>query len=575
MTFSSRPPLAHQAFALALSALALAACARPATTVGTVPVPAPVPRADSAGPVGSERPSAAPLVREAPRNWQLLDATANGVPGISAERAERELLAGKKPRRAVVVAVIDGGVDTAHADLRANLWTNARETAGNRKDDDGNGYVDDVRGWNFIGGRDGRDVRYDTYEVTRQHALCTSQPAAGSAAKRTAGSAPAPDAARCKAIAADFEKERTEAQQQLGQVRMMDDAMGRITTILKQATGADSLTPERVAALRPTSAEVQRAQQIYLQLAESGITPAAIADARKQLTSRAEYGLNAAFDPRPIVGDDYANVAERRYGNADVMGPDAEHGTHVAGIIGAVRGNGVGIDGVAPAVKILPVRTVPDGDERDKDVANAIRYAVDNGANVINMSFGKKYSPNKGAVDEAVRYADSKGVLMVHAAGNDGENLAENPNYPSPVYLNGGGRAKNWIEVGASSWKGGDSLAASFSNYGHDQVDVFAPGVDILSTVPGGGYERNSGTSMAAPVVTGLAALLMAYYPELSAADVKRIILASATRYADRQVARPGTGGGSVPFGSLSATGGVVNAYEALKMAAGQGAAKP
>jgi subtilisin family serine protease len=240
-----------------------------------------------------------------------------------------------------------------------------------------------------------------------------------------------------------------------------------------------------------------------------------------------------------------------------------------------VRGTPGGIDGIATGVKIMMVRAVPDGDERDKDIANAIRYAVDNGANVINMSFGKGFSPEKAAVDEAVKYADSKGVLMVHAAGNDGENLAEKPSFPTPAYLSGG-RPNNWIEVGASSWKGLDSLAASFSNYGKAQVDVFAPGVDILSTVPGGGYERESGTSMAAPVVTGLAAMLMSYFPNLSAADVKRIILDSATRYADQKVARPGAENGEqVPFGSLSVTGAVVNAFSAVKLAEQMSTTKP
>jgi subtilisin family serine protease len=241
----------------------------------------------------------------------------------------------------------------------------------------------------------------------------------------------------------------------------------------------------------------------------------------------------------------------------------------VSGIIGAIRGNDTGIEGIAHNVRVMMVRTVPDGDERDKDVANAIRYAVDNGAQIINMSFGKSYSPHKRVVDDAVKYADSRGVLMVHAAGNDGENVDETPSFPTAVFEDGG-RAQNWIEVGASSWKGADSLVAPFSNYGHDRVDVFAPGVDILSTAPGGGYEQQSGTSMAAPVVSGVAALLMAYYPDLTAADVKRIILESATRLTDRQVLRPnseGLPGPAVPFGTLSATGGIVNAYEAIRMA--------
>jgi subtilisin family serine protease len=246
------------------------------------------------------------------------------------------------------------------------------------------------------------------------------------------------------------------------------------------------------------------------------------------------------------------------------MGPDASHGTHVAGIIGAIRGNGIGMNGIATNVRLMTIRTVPDGDERDKDVANAIRYAVDHGAHVINRSFGKSYSPQKDLVDAAIRYADERGVLMIHAAGNDGEDLETAGNYPTRDYA-GGGQAANWIEVGASNWKV-DSLAAPFSNYGQTKVDVFAPGVDVLSTVPGDEYKREDGTSMAAPVVTGVAALLMAYFPNLTAADVKRILLESSIKYGDRVVSQPGTGV-PVRFGTLSVTGGVVNAYAAVRRA--------
>jgi subtilisin family serine protease len=430
--------------------------------------------------------------------------------------------------------------------------------------------VDDVRGWNFIGGRDGRAVNYDTYEVTRLHARCTG----GAAAARM----PAPSAAeraQCPAIAAEFTRRRQEADQQLPQVRSISNALARVLPVLRQAVGGDSLTPARVSALpQSTTPDVQQARQLYLQLAAAGITPAAVQEAQEELEARVQFNLNTAFDPRPLVGDSAASTTDRRYGNADVTGPDAKHGTHVAGIIAAVRGNGVGVDGVAPAVRIMGVRAVPNGDERDKDVANAIRYAVDNGAQIINMSFGKGFSPNKALVDAAVKYADAKGVLMVHAAGNDGADVSKTPNFPNDAYASGG-EARGWIEVGASSWQGLDSLAAPFTNYGRPQVDVFAPGVDILSTVPGGGYERQDGTSMAAPVVSGVAALLMSYYPSLTAADVKRIILESATRYPDQPVVKPGAGEGTVPFGTLSATGGVVNAYEAVRRAETTRGAQP
>jgi len=544
-----------------LVAVALSAC-RPAARPAAGPAPAPAPIATPA-PAGRADTAAAALL-EPPANWQLLDEATDRVPGISALRAERELLAGKAPKRTVVVAVIDAGVDTAHADLRANLWTNAKEVAGNGKDDDRNGYADDGRGWNFIGGRDGKSVGPDTYEVTRLYVRCTGGAASGAVVQTL----PVPERTRCDSIVTDFRREKAEAEQTLEQVRTIAQVLARAVPILQQALGTDSLSVERVTALRPRNNQVQQARGFYLQLAANGITPESVEDALKAYESRVEYGLNPSFNPRDIVGDDYANLAQRRYGNADVMGPDAGHGTHVGGIIGAVRANGVGVDGIAPAVRIMSVRAVPDGDERDKDVANAIRYAVDNGAHVINMSFGKAYSPQKGAVDEAVKYADTRGVLIVHAAGNEGEDLARKANYPTATYLSGG-RAQNWIEVGASSWRGGDSLVAPFSNYNQTQVDVFAPGVDILSTVPGGGYKRESGTSMAAPVVSGLAATLMAYYPTLTAADVKRIILASATRRPDQMVLRPGSHGGGekVPFGTLSATGAIVNAYAAIRMA--------
>ena len=525
------------------------------------PASAPAPVAAPTVPTAGDAPAApATQLTESPKNWHLLDESTDRVPGISADRAMRELLAGREPRRAVIVAVIDNGIDTAHADLRANLWTNPKDPAGNGKDDDGNGYVDDARGWNFIGGRDGKDVHHDTYELTREHVRCTKGPTGAGAGL------PAISPEKCKEVADAFTKKRAEAEQNLQRYRPIRDALNRAVTLLKAATGSDSLTPERVSAVQPTRPELAQARQIYLDLATAGITASMLADAVKQFESELAYGLNPDYDPRPLVGDNYTDPTERHYGNPDVMGQEPKHGTHVAGIIGAIRGNGSGMDGIAPAVRIMMIRTVPDGDERDKDVANAIRYAADNGAQIINMSFGKAYSPFKGVVDDAVRYADSKGVLMIHAAGNDGEDLTKNPNFPSPAYLSGG-RPQNWIEVGASSWKGGDSLAAPFSNFGPSVVDVFAPGVDIYSTIPGNQYEKDSGTSMAAPVVTGLAALLMNYFPGLTAADVKRIILASATRHTQQMVVRPGEGGPRVPFGSLSTTGGIVNAYNAVKMA--------
>jgi len=532
--------------------------------------PASPPPAPTAAPAPVEAPAMeAPAVdapREAPASWHLLDAELDGVEGASVIRGREEVLGGRSPERVVVVAIIDSGVDTTHVALRPGLWQNPGERGGTGMDDDGNGYPDDVRGWNFLGAPDGASVAEDTWEVTRLHALCTAPDAAPPAPP------PLPDASTCATVTEDFESRVAEARSFLANVEGIARALETVVPLLERAVG-DSLTPANVTALVPRDRQIQEARAFYLQLAELGATPADVQDALDELRSQLEFKLNPEFDPRALVGDDYTDLTERIYGNPDVVGPDASHGTHVAGIVTSVFG-----DDAAAGVRIMSVRAVPDGDERDKDVANAIRYAVDNGAHIINMSFGKDWSPQKEVVDAAVRYADERGVLLVHAAGNDGRNLADRPAFPSRDYLDGGAAAL-WLEVGASSWRGADTLVAPFSNYGQDQVDLFAPGVDILSTVPGGGFEANSGTSMAAPLVAGVAALVMAHFPELSAADVRTILLETATRHPDRMVILPGdpmdpevagvdAASDAVPFRTLSVSGGVLNARAALRRAA-------
>ena len=539
--------------------VSLAACSPAATTI---PAPTPPPDTTTPAPTSDREPAPAvgqetarpspPALAEAPDGWQNLDLERDGVPGTSADRALSELLAGREPARTVVVAVIDGGVDTAHVDLRDALWVNPDEVPGNGRDDDDNGYVDDVHGWNFLGGPGGESVNHERLEVTRLHAACLD-----------GASPPGYD---CQEIARAFGEEQEEIQGLAQQLEQIQGAMSVVVPLLQSATGVAELTPDVVRALETTDPRITQARELYLQLDAAGIDEEALEEAAEEVADQEAYGLNVDFDPRSIVGDDPTDGRERVYGNRDITGPDASHGTHVAGIIAAARGNGLGMDGIAaPNVRIMGVRAVPNGDERDKDVANAIRYAVDEGADIINMSFGKSFSPEKPLVDAAVRYADENGVLLIHAAGNDGADVEVEDNFPNARYADGG-RAANWIAVGASTWKP-DSLAASFSNYGQTRVDVFAPGVEILSTVPGGEWKRQQGTSMAAPVVTGVAALVMAYFPELTASEVRSILLDSAVPYGDRRVAPPGDPRAPVPFGTLSVTGGIVNAYEAVRLA--------
>lgn len=567
---------------LFVALFALGACAPTRQpTEGPAPVPTQTATAPERAETTPEKPSARPepeapttsaaFPAMAPERWWLLDPTTDGVIGTGTDRAYRELLAGKAPRRSVVVAIIDSGVDTDHPDLAPNLWTNTREVAGNGKDDDGNGYVDDIHGWNFIGGKDGGQVGRDTYEVTRLYAHYHKRFA--NANTDTLSAAARAEYAEYRKVEQAYSAKREEAQRDLQQVRMIATAVDRFYALLQQHLGTDSLTIERVRAINSPRMELRQAQQVYLELAAQSVTPAVIREELDRMENLLEYGLNPEFDPRGIVGDNYADPSERHYGNHDVVGPDAKHGTHVAGIVGAARDNGVCTDGIAPNVRLMAIRAVPDGDERDKDIANAIRYAADNGAQIINMSFGKGFSPYKAAVDAAVRYAEQKGVLLVHAAGNDAEDLDQEANFPNRYFLDGDS-ATLWLEVGASSWQGPGQIAAPFSNYGRQRVHIFAPGHNIMAPTPNNGCEPLSGTSMAAPVVSGVAALIMSYYPELGAADVRQIILETATPYRDQMVTRPGSQDEQVRFSDLSATGGVINAYQALRRAEEVAAAK-
>lgn len=544
----------NRLFQLVAVSLAFAACAPAAP-----PASGPSPTEPRTAP-----PVAAVPLDAAPENWWLLDEASAHVFGTATELAYQEILAGRQPVQSVVVAVLDSGIEIDHPDLVGSVWTNEDEIAGNGVDDDGNGYVDDVHGWNFVGGADGRHVEQDTYEMTRLYA--EGQVRFAAVQVDTLSPEARADYQLYREAAAEFEAERQDKARLLDQYRNIATALERAVSILEAELGTDSLTEESVRTLNSNRTDVLQAQNIYMQLAQQGATPEVIERDLEVLQEMVEYNLNPEFDPRPIVGDDPDDLTERIYGNNDVEGPTAEHGTHVAGIIAATRNNGFGIDGIASSARIMSVRTVPDGDERDKDVANAIRYAADNGAQIINMSFGKGFSPAKEVVDEAVRYAEERGVLFVHAAGNDAEDLGVEPSFPTRTFIDGDS-ARAWIEVGAISWKAAPDLVATFSNYGRQTVDVFAPGVDIRSTIPEAKYEENSGTSMAAPVVSGIAALIMSYYPDLTAAQVKQIILESAVLQPDLDVALPGSDRERIPFGELSATGGIVNTYNALRLA--------
>jgi cell wall-associated protease len=503
-----------------------------------------------------------PLGRKPPKDWFHKDIKADNLRGISTEKAY-ELLSGK-PSKKVIVAVIDSGIDTEHEDLSSVIWKNSKEIPNNKIDDDKNGYVDDIHGWNFIGGADGSHVDKDTYEVTREFKRLDQQ-YSNLDLIDTRGINREEYQYYSKVREQYFDK-LDEVNAQFDQIKQLHDSYMNAEATVMEKLGVKQLNIEGLEALSFDDADTERARMFLVLIKQNNISKEQLIEAYEYLDASIKFGYNTDFDPRHIVGDNYLDFDNRKYGNNDVAGPDPKHGTHVAGIIGANRDNEIGIKGIANNVEIMVIRAVPNGDERDKDVANAIRYAVDNGAKIINMSFGKPLSPQKFLVDEAIKYAEKKGVLLIHAAGNEAISIDSAENYPTRAYSHRKNLAKNWIEVGASSWGGPENFVGSFSNFGKIWVDVFAPGVDIYSTTPNNTYEFQNGTSMAAPMVSGLAALLLSHYPSMKSKDLKKIILDSSVSYKGTKVVVPG-GEEMIDFSNLSNTGGIINAYEAVKMA--------
>ena len=515
----------------------------------------------------------------APENWFNLSPTA-GAEGVRTE--ETYVTFAQPMSEDIIVAVIDSGVDVNHEDLQGNIWINVNEIADNGIDDDNNGYIDDVFGWNFIGGAKGMakivkddslangyrltkgdpsaQIGADTLEVTRELVRMKKLKVQVEELGENLSIAQAEYlASLIKIVSAEVDN----AKKVVADYTKRLDTYKKSEVILK-AAGITEISLESVRALESTDGEVLKAKAEMLALLSNGIDLARINRVLDYYADQLNYFYNEEFNPRTIVGDHYSNPTEKNYGNNDVIGPDSHHGTHVSGSIAALRENNLGIKGVATNVKIMAIRVVPNGDERDKDVANGIRYAVDNGAKIINMSFGKSFSPYKRVVDEAMKYAESKGVLLVHAAGNSNQNNDTEPNFPNRKNKVDGVEFSNWLEIGASSFQKGLNLPADFSNFGKKTVDFFAPGVDILSTTPDNTYDTYSGTSMASPTVAGVAALVLSHNTSLNASALRSLLIDTSRRYPNLKVNLPGTEA-AVLFSSLSKSGTIVDAFEAVQ----------
>ena len=484
------------------------------------------------------------------KNWGHTDLFTDTIPGMSVDKAYKEIIGNKKGKK-VIVAVVDSGIDLEHEDLDGVLWTNTGERPGNGKDDDGNGYVDDIHGYNFLG---------EAYNEQLEHARML---------RLGIGDA----SARAKAQL-ELDKKYPEAVQNKQQYEQILQVVETADEAVKKELGKSSYTKEDVMAMNPQTEQMQQYVSVLKQMYQYGDS---IDKVIKELnegivyfTEQANYNLNKDFDGRSIVGDDPYDFNSRGYGNGDPRNrvKDESHGTHVAGIIAAERNNGKGANGVANNARIMALRAVPNGDEYDKDIALAIRYAVDNGAKIINCSFGKSFSPNAEWVHDAIKYAAKNDVLIVHAAGNDGNDLDDNnnPNFPNDHNFTDTEISDNVITVGALAPSYGSKMVATFSNYGTRNVDVFAPGDDVYSTMPENEYEFQGGTSMAAPAVAGVAALVRSHYPNLTASQVKKVLMQSGLT-SKASVVLDGDSEKARPFSEASKSEKMVNAYNALILA--------
>ena len=499
--------------------------------------------------------------------WSATDLATDTIPGMSVDKAYAELIPNLKGTN-VIVAVIDSGIDIEHEDLKNVIWINRGEIPNNGIDDDKNGFIDDVHGWNFLG-----DIVDENLEFTR-------------IVRRYDVKFNGKDAAEISEVDMEtfvlYQKAKAEQNKNYDETEANRD---RYTQMLKEVTDADNViskklgkedyTAEELAAIIDPDDDEQKNIAVLTQMLSYG---GSIPEFMVRLNGGIDYydgrmknHFNMDTDFRGVLNDNPYDITDTSYGNNDVDGPnpkkeDALHGTHVAGIIAAQRGNGIGMDGVAQNVEIMVVRAVPDGDEYDKDVALAIRYAVDNGAKVINTSFGKGYSQNPEWVWDAIKYAGKKDVLIVNAAGNDGNDLDITTSYPNDQNGTGAEISDNFITIGALNYKYGEEMVATFSNYGATSVDLFSPGVKIWSTTPLDTYEYLQGTSMASPNVAGVAAMIRSYYPKLSAKQVKQVLMDSGL-HTSTPVIVGGEESNIQPFDAISKSGNTANLYNALIMA--------
>jgi len=499
--------------------------------------------------------------------WSSKDLQNDTIPGMGVERTYQEIIK-NKVGKTIIVAVVDSGIDIEHEDLKNVMWVNTKEIPGNGIDDDKNGYVDDIHGWNFLG-----DIVKENMEYVR--IVRKLKPKYDGKTKASVSAVDSAEFALFEKANTEYTKEVEQNKANVARYSGMLGALKPAHAAISEKLGKKDYSKEDLSGIENPEGEQKEQVALLTQMLNySDNIPSFIERIQggvDYFQGRLDSHFDTSTDFRAVIGDNPDDNSNPYYGNNDVDGPDpkkadAKHGTHVAGIIAAQRDNGIGMNGVAQNVQIMAVRAVPDGDEYDKDIANAIRYAVDNGAKVINTSFGKYYSTHPQWVWDALIYASENDVLVVNAAGNEGTDLDTIQVYPNDQVGVGAEISDTFLTVGALNYSYGSDLLANFSNYGKVNVDVFSPGVEIWATTPLDTYEYLQGTSMASPNVAGVAAMLRSYYPKLSAKQIKRVLMDSGLSV-QMDVVLGGDPENKNKFENISTSGKMVNMYNAFIMA--------
>jgi subtilisin family serine protease len=493
--------------------------------------------------------------------WLYKDIIKDSISGISLEKAKNTILKNKTGRE-IIVAVIDSKFDINHEVLKDYIWTNPKEIL-NYKDDDNNGFVDDIYGWNFIGNSQGENVIDANYEYVRY-----IRHYSGRFENKTIDNVKEGDKEKFILYIEVKEKLETElikAKNRLDYSNNIFEKYVEARDALQSYFPNYNYTLDVLNEIDTTGNNLATHVKEISEVIKWGETNEMNVSTNTSYKSGLNKHLNIDFNERSLVGDNPYDINDTIYGNNKTFNflKHYDHGTRVSSVITNL------FKYSSSKLKILPISISPAGSYHDKDLALAIRYAVNNGAKVINMSFAKEYSINKEWVFEAFKYAEKHNVVIVRAAGNDSYDLGNyNITYPMDNENNGKEVSDNFLLVGSSTYKANENLKANFSSYGKNDVDVFAPGDNLFTAKPFNKYMLDRGTSLSAALISGVAALLFSHYPNLTASQVKHIIMDSGIEYTfPVKTPTKEDKDKMTPFNQLSKSGKVVNAYNALIMA--------